>query len=56
MSYAVHRNVTCFLGVYEDLLSMARFYIIINENSTEYSSNAILLYTNYIHKYILTVS
>ena len=58
MSYAVHRNVTFFLGVCEDLLSIAYFCIIINENFTEYSSNVILLYTNYIniYIYILTVS
>ena len=51
-----HRNVTFFLGVCEDLLSMAHFCIIVNENSTEYFSNVILLYTHYINKYILTVS
>ena len=45
-----------FLGVGEDLMSVAHFWIITNENCTEYSSNVILLYTNYINKYILTVS
>ena len=52
MSYAVHRNVTFFWGVYEDLLSMAHLCIIINENFTEYSLNVILSYTNYINEYI----
>ena len=45
-----------FLDVREDSLSMAHFFIIINENFTEYSSNVTLLCTNYINKYILTVS
>ena len=56
MSYAVHRKETFFWGVFEDLLSVAHFCIIINENLTEYSSNVILLYTNYINKYILNMS
>ena len=56
MSYAVHRNETFFLDVCEDSLSMAHFFIIIHENFTEYSSNVTLLCTNYINKYILTVS
>ena len=56
MSYAVHRNVTFFLSVCDDFLSMADFCIIINENFTEYSSNVVLSYTSYINKYILTVS
>ena len=56
MSYVVHRNETFFLGVCEDLLSTAHFCTIINKNFTEYSSNVILFYTNYIHQYMLTVS
>ena len=56
MSYAVHRNETSFLDVCEDSLSMAHFFIIINKNFTEYSSNVTLLFTHYRNKYVLTVS
>ena len=56
MSYAVHRNETFFLDVCEDSLLMTQFFIIINKNITEYSSNITLLCTNYRIKYILTVS
>ena len=56
MSYAVHGNETFFLDVCEDSLSMVHLFIIINENFTEYSSNVTLLCSNYINKYILTVS
>ena len=54
MSYAVHRNETFLLDVCEDSLSMAHFFIIMNKNFTEYSSNVTLLCTNYRNKYILT--
>ena len=45
-----------FLDVCEDSLSIAHFFIIIHENSTEYSSNVTLLWTNYRNECILTVS
>ena len=35
---------------------MAQFFTIINENSTEHSSNVSSVCTNYRNKYILTVS
>ena len=56
INYAVHSNETFFLDVCEDSLSIAHLFIIINDNFTEYSSNVTLLYTNYINKYITTVS
>ena len=56
MSYALHRNETFFSDVCEGLLSMAPFFIIINENFTEYSSNVTLLCIYYKNKYMLIVS
>ena len=45
-----------FVDVCEDSLSMAHFFIIIDENITEYSLNVTLLCPNYRNEYILTVS